>query len=362
VVELTAQSKKVCPACGGEAEWDPNQQGLRCRYCGTSVTFEVHEGEIRENDLTTALRAIPDEQRGWQAEKASVQCNHCSAISVFDPGTQGTRCPFCGSSKLVPFEENKQPFRPESLLPLRLSEHQVRDALKDWYRSQWFAPNNFSRLSTADTLKTVYLPFWTFDAQVSADWTAEAGFYYYVQKSYTDSQGKRGTRQRRETRWQWTSGHVDHFFDDVLVPASRGVPESLIDQVGPFPTDELVPYDSAFLAGHTVEHYQLDLTAAASASRERMEQSLRALCAKQVPGDTYRSLSVTSAYSDLTFKHILAPVWLVTYQYGATTYQVLANGVTGKIVGHRPYSWIKITLTALAAVIGVLLFLYIQNS
>jgi len=38
-----------------------------------------------------------------------------------------------------------------------------------------------SRRSRAltDTVKGLYIPYWTFDAQVHADWTAESGYYYY---------------------------------------------------------------------------------------------------------------------------------------------------------------------------------------
>ena len=52
------------------------------------------------------------------------------------------------------------------------------------------------------------------------------------------------------------------------------------------------------------------------------------------------------------------PVWLVTYVYRAKSYQVLVNGVTGKIAGERPWSWIKITLLVL--VILIVLYVYVQ--
>ena len=64
----------------------------------------------------------------------------------------------------------------------------------------------------------------------------------------------------------------------------------------------------------------------------------------------------TPTFSDQTFKHILAPVWLLTYIYGAKSYQVVVNGVTGKIAGSRPWSWIKISLVVLVALILFLLF------
>jgi hypothetical protein len=360
-IEVTAQAKRECPSCGAEAIWSPSKGCLVCPYCGTSVPITENEGTVEEHDLVTALRSIPDEARGWQAEKVSVKCRHCEAISVFDPGTQGQRCTFCGSSQLVPFEETKQPFRPESLLPFKIAENEIRDSLRAWYGKRWFAPNNLGRISSTDILKGVYLPFWTFDAHVEADWTAEAGYYYYTTETYTDSQGNSRTRQVQHIRWEDAAGHVSHDFDDVLVSASKGVPADLVDSVGPFPTSELVPYDSSYVSGWVVEHYQLDLVQAAAESRGRMEREVQAKCASDVPGDTHRALSVESEFSDLTFKHILAPVWVVTYTYGSRSYQVLANGVTGTIVGQYPKSWIKITLAVLFAIIIVTIIVALQS-
>ena len=48
------------------------------------------------------------------------------------------------------------------------------------------------------------------------------------------------------------------------------------------------------------------------------------------------------------------PVWLVGYTYGRKTYQVVANGYTGQIAGEQPYSWIKITLAIIFALLVVL--------
>ena len=81
--------------------------------------------------------------------------------------------------------------------------------MRQWYGSRWFAPNKLKRGALTDTVKGLYIPYWTFDAQVHADWTAESGYYYYETESYTDAQGKRQTRQVRKVRWQWSSGALD---------------------------------------------------------------------------------------------------------------------------------------------------------
>src|SRR5262249_1871456 len=138
------------------------------------------ETVVVEHDLVAALRAIPDSSRGWQAAKTSVRCQSCQAISVFDPDRVGQRCDFLGSAALGPYEQCKDAFRPESLLPLQVSEPQARDRIRSWFQSLWFAPNRFAAQALTDTLKGVYVPYWTFDARADAEWTAEAGHYYYV--------------------------------------------------------------------------------------------------------------------------------------------------------------------------------------
>ncbi len=368
MTEATARQKFSCPACGAEAQWNPAKKALVCPFCGTTSPAQVEltatgEEVIKEHDLVAALRGIPDEARGWQAKKTSVRCQSCQAISVFDADRVGQRCDFCGSSALVPYEEIKEAFRPESLLPMKLSEDQVRDTIRRWYGSRWFAPNQLKSGALTDTVKGIYIPYWTFDAQVHADWTAESGYHYYETETYTDANGRTQTRQVQRTRWVPSAGSLDHLFDDELVPASRGVQPAMLRRVEPFPTKELAPYNAGFLSGWVVERYQIDLVTAAKEAREEMEEEMLRLCAAQVPGDTHRNLRADTDYSGQTFKHILVPIWLLTYGYGTRAFQVVINGYTGTIAGKYPKSWIKITLAVLAALaaLGVLLLLAAQR-
>jgi Zn finger protein HypA/HybF involved in hydrogenase expression len=346
-----ARQKFECPACGAEAHWNPAKHALICPFCGTESPAKLEtrgaDTVIVEHDLVAALRGIPDAQRGWRAEKVSVQCRSCHAISVFNPERVGQRCEFCGSSELVAYDQAKDPFSPESLLPFAIDESRARDLIRAWYGRQWLAPNKLRSRALTDTVRGLYIPYWTFDAQVHARWTADAGRYYYVT-----------VNGKREQRVEWTpaAGELNHFFDDELVTASRGVPPVLLNGIEPFPTMSLIPYDPGYLAGWTVERYQIDLVGAAQRSRAQMEMKLRQLCAGQVPGDTQRNLQVAADYDGQTFKHILVPVWILSYTYGATSYQVIANGVTGRMAGQRPWSWIKIVLLVLVALFLVYLF------
>ena len=347
--EIQARQKYNCPSCGAEAQWNPSKQALVCPYCGTVSPAKLDAaGNIEEHDLSAALRAIGPDQRGWATEKRSVKCQSCQAITVFDPNRAAQRCDFCGSAAIIPVDQQTRPIRPDSLLEFKLPETQVREAIRQWYGSRWFAPNKLGNRALTDTVHGIYVPYWTFDAQVSADWTAMSGDYYYETESYTDSQGRQQTRSVRKVRWYPSSGHLDHFFDDELIPATKGVEMDLLRRVEPFPTtSDLKPYDPGFLSGWVVEQYQIDLVGAAQQARQVMEEKTRQLCAQKVPGDTHRDLEVDADFSRQTFKHILVPVWLLAYTYGRQNYQVVINGYTGAIAGRYPKSAIKITLLVL---------------
>jgi hypothetical protein len=363
VNDVVALEKHPCAACGAQAEWNPAKQLLVCAFCGTAAPFTVDAstGAIVENDLVKALRELPDEQRGWLSAKRTVQCQSCKAVSVFDPDRVGQNCDFCGSPALVDYTEIKAPIRPQSLLPFKVSESQVREQIRRWYASKWFAPDALKSRALVDRVRGVYIPYWTFDAQAVCPWEAEAGHYYYTTESYRDSKGQQQTRQVRHVRWEPASGEVRHFFDDEPVPGTHGVSPSLLREVEPFPTTELVPYDTAFLSGFVVEHYQVVLFEAAQNAEAAMTRKLHEMCAAEIPGDTYRNLQIHPAFSGRTFKHILTPVWLLTYNYGAKAYQVVVNGDTGRMAGDYPKSAWKIAFLVVVLMIVAIAILVLSQ-
>ena len=342
-----------------------------CPFCGTESPYVIDRdtGKVAEKDLLAALRDLPAAEQQWQATRRSVQCQSCRAVMVYEAERVGQNCEFCGSPALVAYDEIKSPIRPEGVLPFRIDRSRVRDDIRRWWRSKWFAPSRLARAALVDTVRSIYIPYWTFDAHARCPWEAEAGHYYYVNVEGRDSQGRAIIRKERRIRWEPTAGVVEHVFDDEPVPGTKGLPLELLRQVEPFPTPELVPYDTAFLSGHVVEHYQVVLTEASTQSQQQMHQALeqlcarqvmeektRQLCAQQVPGDTHRDLQVQADFTGQTFKHILVPIWLLTYVFGAKSFQVLVNGSTGRIAGKYPLSGWKIFFVVVI-VMSILLIL-----
>jgi hypothetical protein len=149
---------------------------------------------------------------------------------------------------------------------------------------------------------------------------------------------------------------VSHFFDDDLVCASVGVHANLVRGIEPFPTAELRSYDPGYVAGWVVERYQIDLAGAAERARAAMNAKLESLCVAADPRRHLPQPRVRADWSGQTYKHILAPAWLLSYDYGRRAFQCAINGVTGKVDGEYPKSAWKIALIVLAVIVLVIVF------
>ena len=71
-----------------------------------------------------------------------------------------------------------------------------------------------------------------------------------------------------------------------------------------------------------------------------------------IGGDRQRIHNMDTTLGEVTFKHILLPVWLAAYKYRGNTYRFVVNGRTGRVQGERPYSAIKITIAVILGLIA----------
>lgn len=340
----TKVRKFPCSGCGADLRWEPGVTALKCPWCGASKDVAAPTGRVDEKSVDAALRAPRD--LGWGAERKLVICKRCAAHTTLDPHVSASACAFCGTSAVVEAPPGANVVRPEGLLPFRITRESALQSFRTWLKSLWLRPSNLKSNSRMTAIQGAYIPFWTFDAATHSRWTAEAGYYYYVDVQVTVN-GRRENRRERRTRWEHASGSLELFFDDVPVPASRGIDSSLAQNIEPFPTAELTPYDPSYLSGFLAEENAIDLPEALEQAKERMRGEIRSACASRVPGDTHRNLEVQTVFSALAYKNALLPIWIAAYDYRGKPYRYLVNGVTGKCTGTAPWSWVKITILVL---------------
>ena len=83
------------------------------------------------------------------------------------------------------------------------------------------------------------------------------------------------------------------------------------------------------------------------------DSKIRRLVRRDIGGDEQRIISLNTKYNDITFKHLLLPVFVSAYKIKDKLFQFLINGRTGEVQGQRPYSWIKIILTTVAVLVVI---------
>ncbi|MEM7296489.1 MAG: primosomal protein N' (replication factor Y) - superfamily II helicase, partial [Pseudomonadota bacterium] len=71
-----------------------------------------------------------------------------------------------------------------------------------------------------------------------------------------------------------------------------------------------------------------------------------------IGGDVQRIHERQTKASDVTFKHLLLPVWLAAYKFRGESYRFVVNGATGRVQGERPWSVWKITFAVLFGLIA----------
>jgi hypothetical protein len=356
--EATTQAKVrkfPCESCGADLRWDPGVTALQCGYCGFKKDVAKSAERIDEKPVDVALRAPRD--LGWGAERKVIACKRCGAHTTLDPHVSASACAFCGTTAVVEAPPNASVVRPEGLLPFRITRDTALQSFRTWLSGLWLRPNDLKSASRMDKMQGAYIPFWTFDAATDSWWTAEAGYYYYVTVQ-VQVNGKTENRQEQRIRWEPAAGFKQMFFDDVPVPASRGVEQSLTRKLEPFPTSDLTPYEPSYLSGFLAEENAVDLPEALETAKERMRDEIRSACASDVPGDTHRNLMVQTKFDALAYKNALLPIWISAYDYHGQPYRFLVNGVTGQCTGTAPWSWIKVTLLILTIATIVMVLLY----
>lgn len=357
---MTDAARFPCAQCGAALRFSPGDQQLVCTHCGHVHPITTSElwPDGRAPELSYAAALADEIEVAPVAETRTVSCSSCGATVDFHEAVQAEPCPFC-ASPLVLEVANHRRFTPRGVLPFALTEKEARGALARWLRGLWFAPNDVAGYARSERpLTGVYLPFWTFDADTRSSYSGERGTVHYVTRqrmAFRD--GKQMPIQQRVPKVRWTpvTGTVSRHFDDILVMATRTLPPREADRLGGarggWDLHDLQPYQPDYLAGFRAEAYSVDLEEGFHAARAVMDMQIRRDVRFNIGGDRQRVRSVDTTLSDVTFKHILLPVWIATYRYRDRSFRFVVNGRTGEVMGERPYSIWKIAGAIMATAI-----------
>lgn len=353
-----------CNNCGSDLRFEPGADRLTCDHCGSVESIDHGPWDrteaIEEQDFSATLHATRGDVEMENARTS--QCPNCGARIEFDDAVHAKECPYCATPVVTDTGETRQ-IKPRAVVPFELSEQEARKAMNEWLGSLWFAPNGLTEYARKGRkLSGVYTPCWTFDADTKTRYTGQRGTEYTTTRTVTRN-GKRQTQTQTKVRWAPVSGRVARFFDDVLVVASTALPEKFRTNLGNWDLTRLEPYLPQYLAGFRAEAYTVSLEEGFDEARSVMDRQIHRDIKFDIGGDRQRVQKVDTSIHDVTFKHILVPVWLAAYKYRGESFRFVVNGQTGQVAGERPWSIWKLTFAAiaLAIVAGVVGYMVAVN-
>lgn len=348
-----------CPGCGSILKYEPGTSQLKCPYCGTEVPIEQKNVRVQEKDYVAFLSRAEDE--AITQETTSIKCSECGAEIVVPEQVVADTCPYCANSLIVDQKVVKRSIRPEYLLPFGASAKETNELFRRWLSSLWFAPGSLKKLAQADKgVVGIYAPYWTFDAATSSDYSGARGDYYLVPETVIvvrDGREVQETQMVQKIRWTPVGGRVDLGFDDVLVVGSTSLPTAYAQSLEPWDLANLKAYDDRYLSGFLSESYRIGPRDGFELAKERMAEGIHEAIQQDIGGDVQQVASVETVHRNITFKHILLPIWTNCYRYHNKVYRFLVNARTGEVQGERPWSWIKIALAVAAGAFAAYVFL-----
>ena len=351
--------------------FDPDLGQLKCPYCGRAeampeVTATKLSATLQEHDLAAFIETNRTQIAQLATTAQEITCPGCQATITFEPPDVAGKCPFCATSIVTQESHPADPtLAPSGLVPFTVGRKVALTKLREWLAFRWdwkdlkaiFLPGQLKQLAQNQALIGVYLPFWTYDAQTQSHYQGQRGTHYYVTKKT-----KEGTERIRKTRWRKVSGHVSRFFDDVLVPATRAIEQKKLQRLWPsLPVSQLKPYSAEYLAGFQAQRYEIMVKEGYAQAKGMMADIIRSDVRANIGGDEQRIHSVSTNYSQETFKHILLPVWIASYRYGGKTYQVMLNAQTGTVMGERPVAVWKVALAVAIATLTLITIIFAAN-
>lgn len=345
-------SSFLCENCGGAIEFDIATQEFKCTSCGVKVEVETADDTVKEYDFSQYH--ILESQSKLVDNVSVVQCQSCGGEVYFNKDETASICPMCGSNH-VKVTGHDTGIPPEGVIPFRVDRYEAQKKFSLWIKKRWFAPNLLKKAYVDGVLTGMYVPFWTYDAYATGSYRGRGGY------SRTRKNAKGETQHYIE--WHPVSGVVQDSFDDIQICATLHQTRKLIQKILPYNTVyNTVPFTPVYLAGYKAERYSINAAEGFTEAKQIINNHLDSLAHSDIRAKGYQHADVNYinyTYRNVTYKHLLLPMWTAQYGYRGQSYSYVINGESGKVTGKYPLSFVKIALciaTIAAIVLGLVFY------
>lgn len=159
-----------CPSCAAPLTFNPERQRFCCEYCLSEFSPEKIQQIYAEREQSGA-----DSQQEFKEELHDgyvFHCDSCGAEVVTTSSTAATTCFYCHNPVVMKGRLSGD-FRPDRIIPFKLSREQAVSAFMDKTKGKKFLPKDFLSNSNIEKMTGVYFPYWYIDTQQDSHMTAK---------------------------------------------------------------------------------------------------------------------------------------------------------------------------------------------
>jgi len=352
-----------CPSCSAPLEYKPGAEKVVCDYCGTEFSIADLESYYAKKE-EQAAKAQEAREKKWDTEDAGDEwnederkmlraftCSSCGAELVCDENTIATECCYCGNPTMISSRYDGE-LKPDYVIPFQKTKEDAQKAYKEFTKGKLLLPSNFVSTSRIEAIQGMYVPFWLFDSEI----TANASF-----KAKNVDTFVIGNNQITEEHFYECHREGNMAFDRVPVDGSKKMDDAWMESIGPYDYSTMVPFTTPYLAGYLADKYDVTVEEAAPRADELVQNTALSMIDQTVTG--YMSVDREEGFvtkNANSVKYCLAPVWILTTKYKNEPYTFIMNGQSGKFVGALPIDSSKqLMYTAGATLIALPVFYFL---
>lgn len=319
---------------------------FKCQNCGGNIVYNPEKGTM----CCPHCDGLDSEQKIVSTEYMT-HCSNCGAPmdGAIKQFTSATKCPNCGTYVVLD-ERVEGNYKPNLILPFRVSKDKAIDLLREEFGKRIFTPMGFLNKASVDKTEGSYIPFFMYDYDTHTNyhgtgtkvrkWTS--GDYEYTETSYFDIY--------RE---------MDGEFDMVPVDASIAMEDGYMDLLEPFDYAGLEYFQDKYMSGFLGEVYNMPSAEVEPRAIEKVDNAISRLISDSISG--YATVTKNSSNTNHMQKRVqyaLLPVWEYVFSFRGEDYKFHVNGETGKVVGRTPVDRGKVvsysgTVFGLVTIIGL---------
>lgn len=325
-----------CPGCGGALIFDPESNGMTCKYCEQIFPLS----ELDDSDEKRA--ASKESKESFQVKIYS--CTSCGAELMVNETEVSTFCAYCNQPTVV-FSRISNELRPNCCIPFSVSEEEAARRIYDNFSTGWFTPKELKNPAEYK-LRGIYVPFWLHDIKIharsSVTGTTGSGDSQVTHRFYRD---------------------VEATYCRITTDASDLLSDELSQRLEPYDLKKIIPFRPKYLSGFYADRYDTSEKETREIAMARATQFMDSEILQSIEKKYENKTFVFRNYQSRQIKHeyALLPAWFMNYTHNNKTHTIVVNGQTGKVAGIVPLDRKKICLLLFTLVPSVTILFGLLN-